>query len=1195
MRKKEYLKSRSVIVQGIHSPKRFWFACGLSLGLVSLPLSTFANNWSNQLGSSIQKSIQQNRIITGSVIDESGEALIGVSVLVKGTTLGTVTDLDGNFTLEVPTGAILVVSYVGYKTQEIKVGEQQKLAITVEADNKLLDEVVVVGYGVVKKSDLTGSVGSVKSETISAKGATSVVESLQGQVAGVNISQSSSRAGDGFNIQIRGKSSLNGGNPLYVIDGVVCENMDFLNPMDIEKVDILKDASSTAIYGSRATNGVVMITTKKGDKDIAKTTVSYDGYYGIKTKANMPDFMEGDDFMKFRFSRYLVSSMDASSGMTNWEMTDANFLNFWGNGSQIVKDMYLNKNYTDWVDIVTRNGSQQNHFINISGNTKNITYRVGLGYQNEEGIMYDGYERWNIKGAVDHKISDKISAGFSTNMATASKESGSNYSILEGFRMTPNMPCYYWEGEKAGQLISQPGKDTAIYPNGGGPTSSINPVVDRLNSKDDTRSYDVMANIYLQYSPVKEIILKTTFSPMYTKTHRGTFYNGETQLRSGKTNMAENYNDEIFSYTWDTQANYIKNFGDHSLNALALFSVYEQKLQGDYINVVDMPFDVNWHNLGSGTVQSQSSYYKKISMLSYVARINYAYKGKYMLTVSSRWDGSSKFQKDNRWGMFPSAAMAWRISDEDFMGFASKWLSNLKLRASFGVTGNNAGVGPYDTQALANIKYYYNYGSSVANGYGYTMTNADLTWEKTTEINLGLDFGFLNNRINGSIDIYNKDSKDLLMEMETPFELGSYTGSIVSNVGKVNNKGIEIQLNTINVKNKDWNWETTFSFARNINSIKELNGTKEDLVGNKWFINHPIDVVYGYKYTGICTREEAQAYAQDPKMKTKFYEGEMKIYDKDGNGTIDANDKMILGHCAPTWTGNFTSNLSYKNIDFSFSIYTSQGGMVYSPFMAEFVDYGQRGMNRLNMDYYIHVVYGYKYTGICTREEAQAYAQDPKMKTKFYEGEMKIYDKDGNGTIDANDKMILGHCAPTWTGNFTSNLSYKNIDFSFSIYTSQGGMVYSPFMAEFVDYGQRGMNRLNMDYYIPQGAPILGADGSIAYQEVTHYGSYPFPTNGGNGKGGGAYWQSGANEDRAQNFVDNSYVRIKNITLGYTFPQKWISKLHISNLRIYANILNPFTFTNYEGFDPEWADAQVGDGTGGVSSRTYQVGVNLKF
>ncbi|MBP1615529.1 MAG: rane protein [Bacteroidetes bacterium] len=1063
-----------------HFPKRIWFIYGLSLGLISLPLSAKAEG--KILNSSIEQSVHQNRKISGNVVDENGEALIGVSILVKGTTNGIITDLDGNFTLDVPADGTLIISYVGYKKQEVKISNQQKLSIIMLSDNKLLDEVVVVGYGVVKKSDLTGSVGSVKAENISAKGSTSLMESLQGQVAGVNISQSSSRAGDGFNIQIRGKSSLSGGEPLYVIDGVVCDNMNFLNPMDIEKVDILKDASSTAIYGSRATNGVVMITTKKGDSNVAKTTVSYDGYYGVKTTANMPDFMNGDEFLKFRFSRYLVSSLDASTGLTKWEMTQANFLNFWGGNSQVIKDMYANKNYTDWTDIVTRDGSQQNHFLNIAGNAKNISYRIGLGYQNEKGILYDGYERWNLKAAIDHKISDKISAGFSTNMSTSIKRSGSSNSILEGFRMTPTMPCYYWEGENAGQLIVQPGKDAAIYPNGGGPTSSINPVVDRENSKDDTRAYDAMANLYFQYSPIKEVILKTTFSPMYSKTHRGTFYNSQTQARSGKTNMAENYNDQIFSYTWDTQANYSKTFGDHSLNALALFSVYQQKLEGDYINVVDMPFDVDWYNLASGTVQSQSSYYKKLSMLSYVARVNYSYKGRYMATVSSRWDGSSKFQKNNRWGMFPSAALAWRISEEKFMKPTNEWLNNLKLRTSFGITGNNAGVGPYDTQALANIKYYYNMGTSVANGYGYTMTNSDLTWEKTTELNLGLDFGFFNNRINGSIDVYNKDSKDLLMEMETPFELGSYTGSIVNNVGKVNNKGIEIQLSTINVRNKDWNWETTFSFARNINSIKELNDAKEDLVGNKWFIGHPIDVVYGYKYTGICTREEAQAYATDSKMKTKFYEGEMKILDKDENGTIDANDKMILGHSAPSWTGNFVSNLAYKNVDFSVSIYTSQGGTVYSPFMSEFVD-----------------------------------------------------------------------------------------------------------------YSQRGMMRLNMDYYIPEGAPILGTDGSITYQDATHYGKYPFPTNGGNGKGGGSYWTSGNNEDRSQNFVDNSFVRVKNITLGYTFPQKWVSKLNVANLRIYANLINPFTFTNYKGFDPEWADASVGDGTGGVSSRTYQIGVNLKF
>ncbi|WP_346709780.1 SusC/RagA family TonB-linked outer membrane protein [Phocaeicola salanitronis] len=1065
---------------GGYFPRRALLICGLSLGMSWIVEAVQAEVSGNSDLSVL--SAQQNRSISGKVVDENGEVLIGVSLLVKGTTIGTITDFDGNFSLEVPENATLVVSYVGFKTQEFKVEGRTDWTIKLESDNKVLDEVVVVGYGVVKKSDLTGSVGSVKSEVIASRGSTSVMESLQGQVAGVNISQSSSRAGDGFKIQIRGKSSLNEGDPLYVIDGVVCDNMDFLNPMDIEKVDVLKDASSTAIYGSRATNGVVMITTKKGVAEESRATVSYDGYYGVKTTANMPDFMNGDEFLNWRFWRYLESSMDESTGLTTWNMTDANYQNFWGGGSQVVQDMYRNKRYTDWVDLVTRTGSQQNHFINISGNAKNISYRVGLGYQSEKGVLYDGYERWNLKGAVDHKISDKISAGFSTNMATSLKESGSNYAVLSGFRMTPTMPAYYWEGENAGQLIEQPGKDAAIYPDGGGPTSNINPIVDRQNSKDNTRSYDVMANLYLQYSPIKELIFKTTFSPMYTKTERGTFYNGHTQYRSGKTNMAEKYNDQIFSYTWDTQANYVKTFGDHNLNVLALFSVYDQKMEGDYMGVVDMPFDVDWYNLGSGTVQSQSSYYKRITMLSYVARINYAYQGKYMVTLSSRWDGSSKFQKDNRWGMFPSAAVAWRLSEEKFLESTRNWLSNLKLRFSFGVTGNNAGIDPYDTQALADIKYYYNFGSSVANGFGYTMVNPDLTWEKTVEFNLGLDFGFLNNRITGTVDLYHKNSSDLLMEMQTPFELGSYTGAIVSNVGKVTNKGIEIQLNTLNVNTKDWRWETSFSFARNINTIKELNGGKEDLVGNKWFIGQPIDVVYGYKYMGICTREEAQAMAQDPNIKTKFYEGEMKIYDKDGNGVIDANDKMVLGHCAPTWTGSIVSNLTYKN----------------------------------------------------------------------------------------------------W-------------DLSINIYTSQGGMVYSPFMGEFTDYSQRGMNRIAMDFYVPEGAPVLASDGSITKQQSTHYGEYPFPTNGTNGKGGGAYWLTGENEDRAQNFVDNSYVKIKNITLGYTFPAHWMKKLHISNLRVFANILNPVTFTDYKGFDPEWADAEVGDGTGGVSSRSWQFGINLKF
>lgn len=1058
-------------------------SCGLLASMMLLSYPTNANA-GGATRIDYAQSVNQVKMLTGTVVDEHGDPVIGASVLVKGTTNGSVTDLDGKYSISnVPANATLEVSYIGYKTQTLTVGTATTFNVKMVPMDQQLDEVVVVGYGVVKKSDLTGSVGSINSETIAGKGSTSVMESLQGQVAGVNISQSSSRAGDGFSIQIRGKSSMNDDSkPLYVIDGVVCDNMDFLNPMDIEKVDVLKDASSTAIYGSRATNGVVMITTKKGDEKGARTSVSYDGYYGFKETANMPDFMSGDEYTKYRFSRYLTETVDNATGVSQWTMKTSDLTKFWCNDSPVIKDMYVNKKYTDWADLVTRNGSQQNHFVNITGNAKNLTYRVGLGYQNEEGVLYDGYERWNIKGALDHKISDKVAIGFSTNLATSMKKYGSKNSVNNGFLMNPTMPAKYWEGDNAGELIYQPGKDAAIYPNGGGPTSTINPLVDRENSKDNTRQYNAMANLYLQYSPIKEVILKTTFSPMYQKSRHGVFYGAKTQVRGGNGNQAELNNDETFSYTWDTQANFIKRFGDHSLNVLGLFSVYQQKEQGDYMKATNMPFDVDWDNMGSGTLESRSSYYRKISMLSYVARVNYGYKDKYLLTVSSRWDGSSKFTKNNRWGMFPSAAVAWRITEEDFMKSASSWLSNLKLRLSYGVTGNNMGVGAYDTQSLANKKYYYNFGNTIANGYGYSMANSDLTWEKTTEFNVGVDFGFLNNRINGSVDLYTRNSKDLLMEMQTPYELGSVTGSIVSNVGKVNNRGIEVQLNTINYRDKNWYWETNFSFARNINKIKELNGEKKDLVGNKWFIGSPIDVIYGYKLTGICTREEAAQYATDTHWKTKFTEGTMKAYDRDGDGTIDANDRVILGHCSPTWTGSMTSTLTYKNVDFSFSIYTSQGGYVYSPFMREFAR-----------------------------------------------------------------------------------------------------------------YGSRGTQHIKLDYYIPEGAPILDAQGNVTTQATTHYGSWPFPTGGnatGN-SGAGRFWSE---DENGQMFcVDNSYVKVKNITLGYTFPKSWMQKIHVSSLRVYVNILNPFTFTDYKGFDPEWADASVTDGTGGVSSRTYQIGVNLKF
>lgn len=1055
-----------------------------------------------KIGTSNSLKNQKRILASGKVLDVNGEPIIGATVLEKGTSNGTITDFEGNFSLNVPINITLEISYVGYQNQQITVQTERPFNIVLKEDSETLDEIVVVGYGVQKKSDVTGAVGSVNSDNILSKGSTSVMESLQGQVAGVDISQSSSRAGEGFSISIRGKSSMAGGNPLYVIDGVVCDNMDFLNPADIEKIDILKDASSTAIYGSRATNGVVMITTKQAgtaDKDNARVQVSYDGYYGFKTVANMPEFMDGDEWTNYRFQRYTTLKSVDEFGHPTYEMLDSEWRAFWGNNSPKMKEMFLSKDYYDWPDLVTSDGHQQNHYINIAGNAKKISYRVGLGYQNEDGVLGDSYERWNLKAAVDNKINDHFSIGALVNLSTSMKDYGSKNSVLNGFRANPYWVPYYWEGENKGELILQPAKDAVIFPEGGGFTSTLNPLVDRENSVDETRAYDIMGNVYLQYSPIKEVVLKTTFSPTYNRSKQGEFYgvNTESQFSSKNPDTGLPYNTatitniDRFTYTWDTQANYTKTFGDHSLNALALFSVYSSVLEGDAITANDMPFDVDWYNIGSaGFFSNADSYYEKITMLSYVLRLNYGYKGRYLATVSSRWDGSSKFQSHNRWGAFPSMALAWRISEEDFMKKLS-WISNLKLRASVGLTGNNANVGPYDTQALAGTKYWYNFGNTPAYGYGPNgITNSALTWEKTREFNIGLDFGLFKNRINGTVDWYHKISRDLLMEQLTPLELGSSTGAMINNVGKVKNTGIEISLNTVNIKTKNFYWSTTFSFAKNKNEILELNGGKEDLVANKWFIGQPIDVIYDYEYAGVCTAEEAKNYAMNDAIKTKFIEGEMKLKDQQQPG------------------------------------------------------------------------------------------------------------EEGYGVIDENDLVVLGHALPNWTGSLTSNMTYKNFDFSFSIYTKQGGMVESPFMAEFTNYKDRGRNKLKMDYYIPAGTPVLNADGS-GYTLITeaHYGSYPYPTNtASNNYGGGLGWGTDKQTTYVGNsYVDNSYVRVKNITLGYSFSQKLLSKIGVDYLRLYVNVLNPFTFTSYKGFDPEWADAELSDGTGGPSTRTYQIGINLKF
>lgn len=488
--------------------------------------------------------VQQQRTMKGTVVDKAGEPVIGASVVVKGTTIGGITDLDGNFTISpLPDKAIIQVSYIGYKSQELPAGDKSSMRIVLEEDNAMLDEVVVVGYGTMKKSDITGSVGSFSAEKLSKRGTTSVVDAMQGAIPGVSITQTSSRANSGFNIQIRGQASINKqAQPLYVIDGVVCESMDFLNPDDIERIDVLKDASSTAIYGSRASAGVIMITTKgsKGAEKAQRINISYDGYYGLKKTARMPDFMDAQEFIDFRFARFTTMDTQKYEGSTrpgvdaqghpHYVITEANlntaFLKRIGGAdyrdSKMYEMMMEGGEGYDWTDYVTRTAQQQNHFISASGATDKVSFRLGIGYQNEENVFKENdYQRLNLKGALDAKISKVFEAGLSVNLATSKTDdfcTNSTYSPYQNaFFFCPIVSPY----DADGHLINNPGAKAA-FDSDSQFTSTVNPLIDLYNKNylNETNQYNVLANVYLRANLYDGLKLTTTFSPNYRHSQR---------------------------------------------------------------------------------------------------------------------------------------------------------------------------------------------------------------------------------------------------------------------------------------------------------------------------------------------------------------------------------------------------------------------------------------------------------------------------------------------------------------------------------------------------------------------------------------------------------------------------------------------------------------------------------------------------
>lgn len=856
---------------------------------------------------------------------EDNSPIPGANVIVKGTTTGTVTDIDGHYSLVAPEGAVLVFSFVGFAPEEIPINGRSVIDIAMASDITALSEVVVVGYGSVQKKDLTGAVVSIGNEDIVKRGTTSPMAALQGQVAGVNITSNTGLPGATFDIDIRGVNSLSGGTPLFVVDGVMTDNIDFLNPMDIDRIDILKDASSTAIYGSRGSNGVVIVSTKSGKGMEGRARFSYQGYAGVQVPTNMPDFVNAEEAVLYTMNRGIIQKLYSGEEMT----APDGLFGFPSSGE--AHDYWVehlgNENYYDWVGETLKPSLQTNHFISGAGGSEKVSYLIGAGYQADNGNLEGQYfKKYNFKGNVNAKVSKQWSMGANINLAFTDRELKSANANKQLFRMPAYAPAF----DEDGELIRQPMM---------GISGNVSPLAELKYNKFNTQQYYLISNFYLQFNPLDWISLKSTFSPNIKYQRDGEYWDVLSTGSTGGGSMATTLD---LSWIWDNQVHLSKEINQHRFDFDFIYSLLMDRNEYLYGFGWGLPFNSEFYNLGGATTLNTASSYEKKTLSSYTNRLNYSFKNRYIMTATARWDGSSRLASGHKWAFFPSIGLAWIASEENFLKSSSA-ISNLKLRLSFGYTGND-NIPPYSTQFAVSNQTYYDWDGGLANGFRPSeIANPDLTWERTREWNLGLDFGFLENRISGELNVYDKLSLDLLMERKLAVPTGWEI--MTDNVGSLSNRGIELQLRTLNVRTPDFTWETNLTFSTNKNEIVELYGEKEDDVANRWFIGQPVEVVYAMEFDGIWQKDEV------PEGDNTL-EGTAKVKDQNGDGVIDIdNDMKILGSPMPSWVGGLSTTFTYKNWDLSASLYTNQGVFVYSPFHTEFTDLNSKQI--LDVPYYM--------------------------------------------------------------------------------------------------------------------------------------------------------------------------------------------------------------------------------------------------
>lgn len=1022
---------------------------GTAMFLIS-PITLFAGVTAHSDAGSetgISNVTQQQQTVKGIIKGPDGLPVIAANISQKGTNNATITDLNGNFTLNV-TGRqpVLVISYIGYVTTEVNVSGRAFVEVVLQEDVAALDEVVVVGYGTMRKKDVTGAVSSVRSGEITKNATSNVMQAIAGKMSGVQVVQNSGTPGGDVSILIRGVGTINDASPLYVIDGVpVSGGMWYLNPNDVESIDVLKDASATAIYGSRGANGVVMVTTKQAQE--GHTEINFDYSYGIQHSAKTYKMLDASQYAA------LHNEMRTNAGpeySLNPAFADPESL---GAG-------------TDWMDAIFRTAPMQKVNLSMLGGNQKISHATSLGYYTQDGIMKNSsYNRLSLQSNISSKLASNITVRANVNLSAENRRTQPVSTVIQNaMRILPSIPIYDDNGEYAGPTGNAEWNGNALNP-----VAIINEQNYRM------KGFRMLSNISLEWEIIKGLKFKTTGGAElgydYNNSYIPKYKWGMNESKNTMQTVTSAYEQ---LYLWDNTLNYDKAFGKHRINAMIGTSYQEYKKESVSAAGSGRASELTTEldNATKATDVGGNSY--RWALMSYMARLHYSYDDRYLLTATFRADGSSKFGKDNRFGYFPSFAAAWNIGNEAFMQ-SVKPVSLLKLRAGYGQTGNQ-NIGAYAFADKLSVNGVYNFGSQrgfesnlVNLIYPYLLSNPSVKWESVEQYNVGLDIGFLQNRIVANLDFYVKNTRDMLTKKPVPQTSGTSLEQAdwpPVNIGKVLNRGFEFTVNTKNFVG-EFKWETSLNMSFNHNEVVSIGGP--EILNGVSLIREgqPINSFYGYELGGI----------------------------------YQTLDEVFTGPVMENRAPDKASHNPYKNT---------------SP------------------------------------------------------GDMWFVDVDGNGEINDLDRTVIGNPSPDCIFGFNNTFSYKNFDLSIFFQGALGNQVWN---------GVRASHE-SMNSTYNQLATTL--------ERWTGEGSsYSMPR---------AIYADPNNNSRASTrwLEDGAYAKLKNLTFGYTLPEKWIRKAKMKALRLYVSLDNLCTITNYSGLDPEAGLSGLDYGVY-PSARTYMFGVSVKF